>query len=457
MVSAATSHAGIAISSTELCAVRTGAGGTRDSVFRAPLEPFTSETGLWPSLTAALRDLARNTAGGTLSVVLMPPLAEVRALDLPALREDEQRMLVTRNAQRYFVGARGQQLVAVAASRRRAASEPTVVAAASMRLITAISAAARDSGWMIDSIAPAEGAWAAAAKALWPAFAQRTGQLIVLHHDHTDMIHLRDGRVDGVRRFRSGAADASRIAEAINTNTPAAPRVGVVGNSESRKELTRALSAAGISVNGPSAQFLDVAELPEQLAAAFAGPKNDLVLRTDDLRGAQQKRAKRFALYIAAAAVVLVIIAGTIELWGVRRQLRDVQAQRAALKPKLAATLVGRTSIETAYRQLGVINASERTTPQWTVALVRIAEHLNEDAYLTAFRGRGDSVVVEGIADHAASVFTDLEKTPGLSRINAAAPVRREAPNGADATERFTIAAHLGEVPQKTAAAKVAK
>ena len=100
--------------------------------------------------------------------------------------------------------------------------------------------------------------------------------------------------------------------------------------------------------------------------------------------------------------------------------------------------------METAYRQLAILNAAERTTPQWTVVLVNVADHLGDDAYLTSFRGRGDSVVVEGIASHAATVFNDLEKTPGLSEVRAAAPVRREAPNGADATQRFTIAARLG-------------
>lgn len=429
--------------------MRRAAGDGRDHVFRAPLDPLNGDT-LWPSLTAALRELSSGAEGGALSIALSSPLVEVRALDLPQLREEELRALVTRNAQRYFVGARGQQLVAISAQRRRGASNATIVAAAPMRLIVALHAAARDAGWTIDSIAPAESAWAMAASTLWPAFARGAAHLIVLQSDRTALIQLHDGHVAGIRRFRAGAADAPRIAEALQSTQLV--RVGAVGNSESRKELTRTLSAAGISVNGPSAHFVEDAEHPDRLAAVYAAPANDLSLQTEDVRAGGQERAKRFAYGVFAAAAVLVVLAGVVELWGVRRALHAVQSERAALRPQLATTLVGRTSVEMAYRQLATINASERTTPQWTVALVHIAQRLNEDAYLTAFRGRGDSIVVEGIADHAASVFTDLEKTPGLSRIGAAAPVRREAPNGAEATERFTIAAHLGDPPAKAKA-----
>lgn len=454
MVSTRSPRVGVVISALELCAVRAAGTGGRDVVFRAPLEPFGGDTNQWPSLAAALRELAVRDGNGTLSIALMSPLVEVRALELPSLREEELRSLVTRSAQRYFAGARGPQLVSIAAYRKRGATGPTVAAAVSTRLVAALNASARDAGWTIASILPAESAWAAAAASLWPALAKRSGHLIVLHSDRTDLIQLRDGHVGAVRRFRAGVGDAVRIADAINVgaeraSASASPRVGAVGNAELRKELTRVMAAAGISVSGPSAHFVDVAEHPDRLAAAFATSATDLVLRTEDVRANQQERAKRLALYIGSAAAAFLILAGAIELWGVKRQLHAVQEQRAALKPQLATTLVGRTSIETAYRQLAVINASERTAPQWTSALVHVAEHLNEDSYLTAFRGRGDSVVVEGIADHAATVFTDLEKTPGLTRVAAAAPVRREAPNGSEATERFTIAAHLDDLAAK--------
>jgi hypothetical protein len=418
------------------------------------LEPINGDGSTWPSLTTALRDLASSVggAGGSLSIALMSPLVEVRSLELPPLQEHELRSLLTRNAARYFVTARAPQLIGVVRpSNGKGTGGPVVAAAAPARLVSAVHASAREAGWSVDSVAPAESAWAAAATVIWPAFAQHAAHLIVFQPDRTNLIHLADGRIASVRRFRAGAADATRIADAVADSSGregASPRVrvGIVGQAEGRQELTRALSDVGLTTTAPSADFADIAEQPARLAAAFAAPNNELTLRTDDVRAERHTQEKRVAMLIASAAVGLLLMCGAFELWGVHRELRLVEDERAALRPQLSVTLVGRTSVETAYRQLATLSAAQRTAPRWSTVLVQLAGHLDTDAYLTAFRGRGDSVVMDGIALHAARVFDDLEQTPGLSGVSAVAPVRHESPDGADATERFTIAARLNDV-----------
>ena len=447
---------GITISPLELCAAYQSSSGAREVQWRAPLEPWSPETPSWPSLAHALRELARaiGAEGGSLSIALMPPFAEVRTLDLPTLRDDEMRMLVSRNAQRYFTTARGAQIIGLVPTRRKTA-DPVVAAAAPARLIYTIHAAAKDAGWTVARIMPVESAWAAAARGLWPPLARKSGGLLVAQHDRTDLVLLRDGQVASVRRFRSGAVDVRRIAEALASlgAESRVAQVGIVGSSESRKELVSALASLGITASGPATQQGDVAAQHDRLAATFADRATELEFRTEDVRSAREGSARRAAMFIGAAALLLLVLAGVFELWSVRRQLTDVQAQRAALKPQLSSTLVGRTTIETAYRQLGVLNAAERSAPQWTSLMVSIAKTLDQAAYITAFKGRGDSVVIEGIAAHAAKVFEDLEHTPGLASVTAAAPVRREAPNGADATQRFTIAARVASAPASVPAA----
>jgi hypothetical protein len=131
----------------------------------------------------------------------------------------------------------------------------------------------------------------------------------------------------------------------------------------------------------------------------------------------------------------------------VRRELRIVQAQRAALRPQLATTLVGRTTVETAYQQLAVLATAERTAPQWSAVLEGITERLPLDAYLTGFRGHGDSVAVDGFATSAARVFNALDRVRGLSQARASAPVRLETPSDGPPVERFTISARVGDPP----------
>src|SRR5215468_7522830 len=126
----------IAISATELTVAdaRLRANG---GAWRTALEPL-SETNGWSSLAAAFAELARALGGaagagaenGTLVVSLMPPLTEVRRLELPPLRADELQRTLTRDASRYFVQARGPQVVGVSLPARRARHAPVPVVAA---------------------------------------------------------------------------------------------------------------------------------------------------------------------------------------------------------------------------------------------------------------------------------------------------------------------------------------
>ena len=113
----------IAISPGELTVVDSRLRAT-DGVWRVPLEPA-SETNGWSALAVAFAELARMLGGsvavgaenGTLVVALLPPLTEVRRLELPPLRADELQRTLARDASRYFVQARGPQVVGVSLPR----------------------------------------------------------------------------------------------------------------------------------------------------------------------------------------------------------------------------------------------------------------------------------------------------------------------------------------------------
>jgi hypothetical protein len=157
---------------------------------------------------------------------------------------------------------------------------------------------------------------------------------------------------------------------------------------------------------------------------------------------------------LTAASAALLLLSAVLVLWGTKRQLHAVQAERAAINPLISATLVGRTSVETAFRQLAVLAATQRAAPRWSNVIAGLSVRLDEHAYLTSLRARDDSVVVEGIAVSAARAFDSIFQAPGLVNVRAAAPVRRESPEGGPALERFTIAAgvaHAGSAPSSRA------
>ncbi|HEY7393969.1 MAG TPA: PilN domain-containing protein, partial [Gemmatimonadaceae bacterium] len=123
------------------------------------------------------------------------------------------------------------------------------------------------------------------------------------------------------------------------------------------------------------------------------------------------------------------------------------------LRPEIASTMVGRTTVDAAYRHLATLSVIERSSPHWSQVIGTLTEAVPDDAYLVALRTRDDSVIVDGLAERAKRVFDALEKADGLTGVRAAAPVRRELQDGGtDALEHFVIAARVQPVePPKRA------
>jgi hypothetical protein len=441
---------GVAISPTELCAADIRLRGSAERAWRATLEPAPMDGVSWPSLVSALSVLAGEigTTEGILAISLLPPLTEVRRLELPPLNDIELQRLLARNASRYFVNARGAQIVGAAAAGRRVrgAPSPVVAASASARQIAMIRTAAQQAGWTVASVAPAESAWAAAILAIWPVTARQSAWGMVGQPDRTDLLQFEAGRLVGVRRFRAGASDAGMIVDAMG---PAA-RVGVIGAAAARRELTAALADHGVTIHSLSGEWARAAETPDLLAAHFAGREVGPVLRGEDVVIVERARAQRAAWIVAAAAVVILALSAGVELWGVHRQLAIVRAERARIRPQIASTLLGRTNVDATSRNLTTLGAVERESPRWSSVITTLSEAITDDAYLTAIRARKDSLIVDGLAEHASRVFDALQRSNAVVDVKSAAPVRRELQDDGTALDHFTISAR---VPAPKAAA----
>jgi len=438
---------GVAISGSEICAADVRLRGAADRSWRATLEPAASDASGWPSLASALADLARTlgVTEGTLAISLMPPLTEVRRLELPPLSDDDLQRLLARNASRYFVNARGAQIVGASPATRRVRNRPApvVAASASARLVASIRAAAEQTGWTVESISPAETAWGSAALAIWPAFARQNSYALIAHDDRTDLLQFEEGRLAAVRRFRAGSADAAMIADTVGPTA----RIGIAGRSSARRELSVALTGHGVTVVAPNGEFAGAAESGDVLAAQFAGGEVGPTLRTEGAIALERAGARKATWIAAGAAAALFVVAALVQLWGVHHQLNLVRAERERIKPQLSSTLVGRTTVDATYRHLATLGGAERAAPQWSVVIGSLSASVPDEAHLTAIRARSDSLLVDGLAEHAARVFDALEKTHGLVDVRAASPVRRELQEGGGTLDHFTIAARVVRQP----------
>ena len=443
---------GIAISATELCAADIRLRDAASRTWRVPLEPPPAENGHWPSLAVAFAELARTlgVTQGTLAISLLPPFTEARRLELPPLRDDEMQRVLARTAPRYFVSAKSPQIVgaSLAGKRSRGTPTPVIAAAAPMRLVAAIRHAAQQSGWTIEIVAPAESAWADAALAMWPSFARQSAYVLVAHDDRADLMRLDEGRLMDVRRFRGAAVDAAMIADTIGPSA----RVGVFGVPSRARQLSAALSAHGVSASPATGEWASIAERPEDVAAHFSGSEVGPQLRSEDSVALERARLNTVTWRVFATAAALFVLAAGIELWGVHRQLRLVREERARIRPQIASTMVGRTTVDAAYRHLTALAGVERVAPRWSAVIGTLSDAIPEDAFLLSIRTRDDSVVVDGLAERARRVFDALEKADGLVGVKAAAPVRRELQEGGtEALEHFAIAARVNPPSAKPA------
>jgi Tfp pilus assembly protein PilN len=120
-----------------------------------------------------------------------------------------------------------------------------------------------------------------------------------------------------------------------------------------------------------------------------------------------------------------------------------VREEREKLRPQIAATLNGRTTIDATSRHLASLSAIERSSPHWSSVITELSQVITDEAYLTAIRARGDSLIVDGLAEHASRVFDALQRSKVLIDVKSAAPVRREIQDDGTALDHFTISARV--------------
>ena len=445
-----TTTLGVALSPASI----TAASADSATVWQRAIELNGGANGAVESLRDALATAARESGLRVpdVAVALMPPLSETRTIALPPLAEDDRNQFLARNASRYFVTARGAQVIGSATTAGAAAGAPVPVlaAATTQQLMNAMQSAASGAELALARVVPAEAAWAAAAITIWPAIARGAAHVIVARDDRADLLTLFDGRLRAVRRFR-GAVDAKAIAAEAGNPGPA--RVAVLGTPDAAQALAAALGGAGVSVARPDARWAALCDHPEALAARFAGAVVGLEIRTEESRERERADAQRLAWWIAGAAVATILLATFVHYRGVQRELQSVQAARAAIRPQVEATLVGRSSVDAAVRQVAALASVSREAPRWSIVLAALTRTLPADASLSAFRARGDSIFLDGVADHAMPVFDEIARTPGIVGVRASAPVRREAIEGEAPLEHFAVGAQVRLQPSAPPAA----
>ncbi len=385
-------------------------------------------------LGVAVAELAEAAPGARVSWALLPPLVNVRTVNLPRLRNEEATAVLERHAARYFAGVRGPQVVALRpVDRLRGAPDRILAAAAPESWLAEARRILDDAGFRPSPPVPATDAWVTAARVDGDLV---DGAVAVADGSQVILVAVRGGAAVDVALLPVSAA--SHLAERAAALAGGGP-VLVSGEGESRAFLEEAL-------DGQLAGGLDIRLAPVDPRATAARHATDtspsLSLVPAAERAARRRREHRLASGLLAGALVLLVIAGLLELWGVNRELAAVRAERRSIASEVATAMGERESLDRSSATIAALDSLGRTTPAWAGFVTDLARYLPADAHLAALRGEPDSVAVEGVAADAAGVFIALRRVPGVREVRARSPIRREQQPGG-AIERFSVAARL--------------
>lgn len=393
-------------------------------------------------------------------VALLPPLAEARVISLPPLADDEAELVLRRDAARHFFGAaRGSVVVAVGPHEAEVGGR--LAALASQPLAETLLRVLRGRGYRPEELVAAQGGWAelggAAEAGIVAAMVPGSAPGSLGLH----ILHLEGGTTVATRRVATGdpaaladaltGARAGEQARALVLKAPSAGPGGGVGTeagapalgaNEEARRLAATLAASGWRIVEPPGGH-DAATGAAPFGPASSGTRGfRLGFLPPSLMALHRERNRRQAVRLGVAAVLILLLAGAVHLWGAGAQLRAVERERAFLAEAVAPALAMRDSLDRMEERLASLRGLGEASHRWTFALVEIAMILPPEAHLTAFRAAGDTVAVEGSGGRAGDALAALRGSTSFREARMEGTIQRDLGEGG-AAERYTLSALL--------------
>jgi hypothetical protein len=446
-----TVHLGLAIAPDRIVAVELTkrlTGMRPGRVHARSLAP-PEDDGTRPDLTEAIADLlnAIGARRGTASIALLRPLAQAKVISAPPLTRRDLRLLVTRNARRYFITGTDPVVADALRSgvRRREKPTPAVATCADAGQIEAIHRSVTQGGLHNDFITAAPLALAEAIRLHVPDARRGPVVVAVCSRGWCEGITLSDGTPYRFEPWtETGAAEPPDLAARI-----AQTAFGEAGGTE---PTVRAIVVAPSAERKPIVDEVrrelgdDLIDLPasvQELEPAAMAAYGAVLMREDapallpqPVRRDRQRRIRRRVGALAAAAVVMLSVSAGLHLWDLRRELEAVAASRQVLAPRVSEILELRRSLHTVNTIVDGVAKFEESAVHWTPVMAALAEALPESAYLVSMTADGIELRLAGVAEVASLIVPALEASPLLREVSLTVARRS---GGAQGGEQFDV------------------
>jgi hypothetical protein len=398
-----------------------------------------------------------------LHLALLPGVCETRIVPMPPLRDSELAIPIRRDTGRWFPGARQSRVVGawripaivkpeISLLRGKPRHNgPVIASAVPAGLLDALLDAAAQAGAEVVSALPAVFSWIAFAGEQ-----SRTdaGGSALRVHDPANLIivddgHLRhlmafeNGWLSEMRRYRPAAMD--RLVADLVTYRERSSDPDTERDMPMRIIVLAPACLANAIATRFDGDFHVISDSRDTGAItatyAHAGPRPGLVPEAIVMAG--RRRAAQAAKHLAAAALVMLALAGAAELHGLRRELAAVRSLRLDLAPRVGPAMVARDSLLSVREQLAAIDGVTGRGPSVAETLVEIAMLLPEQAHLTDLALTPDTMRMHGEALRSAEALQALRAAAAFAHLEFEGPIRRELRGDSAAIERFTISGAL--------------
>jgi hypothetical protein len=374
-----------------------------------------------------------------LEVALLPPLCDVRLVELPPMRPEEIDAVLRREAPHHFLGGNRPMVVGGERLGGKDGGGSVLAAAAPRTLMDALQRAVEARGWDLERVVPAHASWLVALDDVVPASGHGVRAVVAVDGGTAHVVRLVGEAPQSLRRVP--AADVTGVLEAAGEDDPG--RVLVLAEAGAASALTSGFQAAGWGIApSPSGKSTSPAAAAAR-HAAVALPE----LVPAPLAFARREKSRRLTVQMLAASVVMLAAAAVVHLWGTARQVRAVRQERAEISAAVAPALDARDSLDMLQGRIESLRSLGGEASQWTFSLVELAMLLPPETHLVSLMAKGDTAVVEAAGGRAGDALTALRNAPTLKDVRLEGAIERDIQNGETTGERFTLSALLAHAP----------
>ncbi len=350
------------------------------------------------ALASLLTDPAIVSAArrGGVRIALLPPATEDRVVSLPGLDEARAERALAFRAEHHF--ARGESGLVVTATAVSRAAGVFLASAVPAQLIDAVHSVTAASKVRCVGVHPATHGMFVAANGPASNLIMHAGVLVAAVRS--------SGRLSGLRRVPIDSPAAREALEEAGVGSEMAP-----------KELADSAPAvARAMVHVTTAEF-----------------------RSNALRVGRSRRARLRNGTMIAAAEAALLLAGGLEAWSARRDLRDVQNARANARPLVDAALADRERYRKLFDAVRSISGNA-AAPSVSELLQNALAAIPSGTQLDVLEIADDELVLAGTAPAADAVYAELRASAVAEDVQWIGPVRRIVEDGSR-REAFSIAA----------------